>query len=320
MRLAALALVFLFAAACASVQPRALGVPQRAAIAHRGASWDAPEHTLVAFAAARDLGADYLELDLQRTSDGVLVVLHDADLRRTTDVEERFPDRATRGVEAFRFEELRELDAGSWFNEAYPERARAAFVGLKVPTLEEVAALAREGEHRPGLYLEFKDSARFPGIEADVAAALAEAGWLEGREGALYDDEGRVRVGDGAGRVIFQSFELEALERLKELAPRVPRVLLVSARQDLAVPFGERVVAAADVVQGVGPAGGLVWPWSVGMAHGRGLLVHPYVVNERWRMGVLECFGADGMFTDRVDVLLRHVGRPPEEGVEGVLP
>ena len=63
-----------------------LGVPRPAIIAHRGASYFAPEETAPAYLLAREMGVDYLELDLQRTKDGVLIALHDDDLRRTTNV------------------------------------------------------------------------------------------------------------------------------------------------------------------------------------------------------------------------------------------
>eukprot|EP01030_Chromulinospumella_sphaerica_P025326 gene25326-25466_t len=62
------------------------GIPHPAVIAHRGASYDAPESTAAAYKLARDLGADYLELDLQRSKYGVLFALHDNNLQRTTDV------------------------------------------------------------------------------------------------------------------------------------------------------------------------------------------------------------------------------------------
>src|ERR1700752_2110970 len=63
-------------------------------IAHRGASGDAPEHTLAAYELALKQGADFVEPDLQMTRDGVLVCLHDTSLERTTDVAKVFPDRA----------------------------------------------------------------------------------------------------------------------------------------------------------------------------------------------------------------------------------
>ena len=70
-----------------------MGIPHPAVIAHRGASFDAPESTAAAYKLARDLGADYLELDLQRSKDGVLFALHDNNLQRTTDVASKFPER-----------------------------------------------------------------------------------------------------------------------------------------------------------------------------------------------------------------------------------
>ncbi|KAB0560027.1 glycerophosphodiester phosphodiesterase, partial [Pseudomonas palleroniana] len=99
--------------------PKALaalqGIPHPAVIAHRGASFDAPESTAAAYKLARDLGADYLELDLQRSKDGVLFVLHDDSLLRTTDVAVKFPERKDSTANEFTMAELKTLDAGSWF-------------------------------------------------------------------------------------------------------------------------------------------------------------------------------------------------------------
>lgn len=135
--------------------PKALatlqGIPHPAVIAHRGASFDAPESTAAAYKLARDLGADYLELDLQRSKDGVLFVLHDDSLLRTTDVATRFPERKDSPANAFTMAELKTLDAGSWFNAAYPDRARPAFAGLKILTLDEVINIAEGNPARsPG--------------------------------------------------------------------------------------------------------------------------------------------------------------------------
>jgi hypothetical protein len=79
----------------------AAGIPWPAVIAHRGASHDAPEETAPAYLTARELGADYLEADLQRTRDGVLVALHDDTLERTTDVAKVFPGREKEPVSRF---------------------------------------------------------------------------------------------------------------------------------------------------------------------------------------------------------------------------
>ncbi|WP_279637016.1 glycerophosphodiester phosphodiesterase family protein, partial [Pseudomonas aeruginosa] len=159
----------------------AAGVPWPAVIAHRGASYDAPEETAAAYLLARDLGADYLEADVQRSRDGVLVALHDDTLERTTDVAEVFPERAKDPVSSFTLAELKRLDAGSWFNRAFPERARPGFVGLRILTLDEMLDIAEGGANKPGLYLETKVPAQFPGIEDDLRKLLERRGWLQPR-------------------------------------------------------------------------------------------------------------------------------------------
>ncbi len=94
-------------------------------IAHRGASGTRPENTLAAFARAMELGAPMVELDVQLTGDGEVVVLHDWTLDRTTD--------GTGPVGGWSLADLRRLDAGRWFD--------AGFAGERVPTLAEVLDL-----------------------------------------------------------------------------------------------------------------------------------------------------------------------------------
>lgn len=126
-----------------------------AVIAHRGDSGAAPENTLLAVAQALDLGADGVEIDVRRTADGALVLLHDAGPRRTTDGARVFPARAADPVEAFTLAELRRLDAGD---------------GERVPLFAEVLDLV---SGRARLLVEVKDPARYPGVEHAVAAAVA---------------------------------------------------------------------------------------------------------------------------------------------------
>jgi glycerophosphoryl diester phosphodiesterase len=94
--------------------------------AHRGSSRHAPENTLSAVRKAIEQGADYAEIDVQETADGVVVVLHDSDLMRMTGVPKK--------IWEIDYEELQSLDAGSWFSEE--------FRGERIPTLAEVIALA----------------------------------------------------------------------------------------------------------------------------------------------------------------------------------
>lgn len=96
--------------------------------AHRGSSTSAPENTLSAIRQAITDQSDYAEIDVQETSDGVIVVLHDSDLMRVTGEKLNIWETT--------FEEVRELDAGSWFS---PQ-----FAGEKIPTLEEAIEVAQD--------------------------------------------------------------------------------------------------------------------------------------------------------------------------------
>lgn len=100
-----------------------------AVMAHRGTTYWAPEETESAYRWARNIGADYLEVDIQRTSDGVMIALHDDDLKRTTDVEELFLRENSSNYSAgeYSYEDLMKLDAGSWFNKVNAGRARKSF-------------------------------------------------------------------------------------------------------------------------------------------------------------------------------------------------
>ncbi|EPM99943.1 glycerophosphodiester phosphodiesterase, partial [Pseudomonas syringae pv. actinidiae ICMP 18804] len=71
--------------------------------------------------------------------------------------------------------------AGSWFNKAYPDRARDSYNGLQILTLDEVIDIAEGGANKPGLYIETKVPNKFPGVEADLKKVLAKRGWLTQR-------------------------------------------------------------------------------------------------------------------------------------------
>lgn len=130
--------VFLIFSMLSSSQAIAIGV-----VAHRGASAEAPENTLAAFRRAIDLGVDMIELDLQLSRDGVPVAIHDTSIARTCD-----PSREEQ-VHQLSLDELRKLDAGSWFD--------GEFRGEKLPLLLEILSLKRG---KTGLMLELKAGAQ----------------------------------------------------------------------------------------------------------------------------------------------------------------
>ncbi len=123
-------------------------------IAHRGARSLAPENTIAAARKALELGADLWETDVAVTADEKLILFHDDSLKRTTNVEEAFPDREPWVFTTFTLQEIRALDAGSWFVEedpfgqiaagaVSPEEAES-YRGEKVPTLEEALEFTRD--------------------------------------------------------------------------------------------------------------------------------------------------------------------------------
>ncbi|MDR6238341.1 glycerophosphodiester phosphodiesterase family protein [Aureibacter tunicatorum] len=128
-------------------------VKENVVIAHRGTTHWAPEETEAAYRWARNSGAHYLELDLQRTKElrdesgkiiepSVLLALHDDNLLRTTDILDKFPEDSHKHVSELTWSEVSQLDAGSWFNSAKPKRARKSFEGLELLTLEDVAMIS----------------------------------------------------------------------------------------------------------------------------------------------------------------------------------
>lgn len=303
---------------------QALGIPRPAIIAHRGASFLAPEETRPAFLMARELGADYLEFDIQRTRDGILIVLHDDDLSRTTNVTDVFPGREKDTIDTFTFAELQQLDAGSWFNHKFPDRARSSFKGLGILRVEEIIEIAESGSTRPGIYIETKSAHRFPGIERQLVGLLTSRGWI-----------GRTQPGSRA-RVIFQSFEPESLERFKELVPQIPRLLLIDEVMVSKAGWDSLVGKAADVGAGIGTWGSrrasgpdwsaqdapkrymMTWPWYTGRAHRAGLFVHTWTIDDRWEMWMVTLSGADGLFTNRAELALSVHGRSAHVDFDGL--
>ena len=334
------------------------GIAYPAVIAHRGASYDAPESTAAAYKLARDLGADYLELDLQRSKDGVLLALHDDNLLRTSDVASKFPERKNSSVSAFTLAELKPLDAGSWFNQAYPQRARPSYVGLQILTLDEVIDIAQGNpQHKPGLYIETKGPSHFPGIEQDLKTKLQERGWLN--TSGIPSEKGQQAIGEGKGRVVLQTFDKHSLELLRQAMPNVPAVLLLwvaegsieplskvkfadSGEPDKAHYYAKQQpkdraafqqwvdYAKAQGAVGTGPSvalrqGGdqsyadLVQPWMNQYTHEQGLLVHAYTVDEPVDFKQVLDAGVDGIFSNRSAELLTYLKRPPSRSVAQVL-
>jgi glycerophosphoryl diester phosphodiesterase len=259
-------------------------------VAHRGASAYAPEHTFAAYDLALEQGADYIEQDLQLTADGELVVLHDETLDRTA----RGPAESCTGpVHDKTLEQLRQCDMGSWFNEAHPDLADPAFVGLKIPTMREV--IERYGDDAR-YYVETKAPDAQPGMEQALLDLLDET-TLTGERATR------------SRRVIVQSFSAESLQRIRERQPELPLVLLLYTS---GTPIaGSTLDDAAKLAIGIGPSSANVDAALVDAAHERCLDVHPYTVDDPAAMSTLLAAGVDGMFTNAPDVLRAQRSQAP---------
>lgn len=249
-------------------------------IAHRGSSGSAPENTVAAVEFAVDQHATWVEVDVQRSADGELVIMHDTTLARTTDAEEVFPDRAPWNVGDFTLEELRRLDAGSWFS---PD-----FAGEPVPTLREVIeALGR----RSGLLLEFKAPELYAGIEAAIAEEFESIpGYLRS---ALRGD-----------RLVVQSFNHDSMRTFDGLLPEVPTGLLFGER-----PTDEQIVEASSWAEQINPSYRVVDQDVVDAVHDNGMTISVYTIDTGQLMRQYINLGVDGIITNYPGVLRDILGR-----------
>jgi glycerophosphoryl diester phosphodiesterase len=163
--------------------------PRVQVTAHRGHARAAPENTLSAVRKAIESKADYAEVDVQRTADGVVVLLHDRDLKRVAGDPRR--------LDKLPYAKVRKLDVGSWFG--------PAFAGERVPTLAEVIDLSR-GRIKLNIELKFFGPDR--GLARDVALLLHEKGF--------------------ESDCLVTSFNYEALQKVKQHNPQVRTGLIVA--------------------------------------------------------------------------------------------
>jgi glycerophosphoryl diester phosphodiesterase len=284
-KLAAILMVILVAFAAPAVQ----AAPETGStlegpvlnIGHRGASAYAPEHTFASYDLALEQGADYIEIDLQMTADGVLVAMHDKTLNRTATAPEGVPERYCRGLVSTKtLEQIKMCDVGSWFSPEYADQ--------QIPTLEEI--FQRYGTS-VNYYIETKNPDAAPGMEEELVRLLEKYG--------LIPEEGPAEA--ESWQVLIQSFSAESLMKIHELAPRLPLIQLYWAGTSKSIQRDLDAVSAYAV--GIGPYKKDVDAALVEAAHEHCLAVHPYTVNTVEEMEALIALGVDGMFTNNPDLL-----------------
>ncbi len=259
-------------------------------VAHRGARSLAPENTLAAAQAAWQAGAAAWELDVTLSSDGHPLLLHDPDLRRTSNAAQVFPAKQSWLVAEFTLAQIRRLDFGSWFLEADPfgrlaagevsEQQAASYAHLKAPTLQEALEFTRQQGWL--VNLEIKDlSGRRPAPDPVVAVAslVLELG--------LKD------------RVLVSSFNIDYLRQIKTLEPKIATGLLVRQR-----PADPAAAVAAVGALTFHPLQGLYQLQEIRALSRAGLAILPWCVNDRGLAQELWQAGARGVFSDLPQDLL----------------
>ena len=229
-------------------------------IAHRGASQVAPENTLAAFKAAKQLGATWVECDVALTADYVPVIFHDDELSRTSNSHGKLTD--------FSFDELIKLDAGSWFEQK--------FSGEKIPSLYEVLTVCQQLQL--GINIEIKPQffqcqQKFSRI-LEVIKPFWEAGYKD---------------------LLISSFSIRPLAFFLEQAPDIPRALLMQyVRPDW------RYHATRLACVSVNIKASIATPDLVQAIKQLELQVLCYTVNDQHEVNTLMKLGVDGFFSDQL--------------------
>ncbi|KQY57524.1 glycerophosphodiester phosphodiesterase family protein [Nocardioides sp. Root140] len=252
-------------------------------VAHRGASHEIAEHTLGAYLAAIETGADGLECDVRLTADGHLVCVHDRDLRRTA---------SNRGVvSTMDLDELNAFDFSSWKNpwsdlddespDMDPELG-------KVLTLRKLLETVADAGRRIEVAIETKHPTRYGGlVERRLVELLREFGWT---------------AADSPIRVM--SFSFTALQRVERMAPDLPVVMLVEKAHHW--PMLRRLVGK-DWIIGPGIRELTDHPGLGRRLQDSGRRVHVWTVNTDEQLALCRRLGVEAIITDRPAYMLERV-------------
>ena len=243
--------------------------PRPILFAHRGDFAHATENTLPSFEQALQKGADGVELDAKLISDGHVVVIHDATVDRTTNGKGR--------VSSLALEEVRSLDAGSWFNEK--------FAGTKVPLLEEVFDLAGK----------------------DKLINIELTNYSTPHDGLAVKVCELIKKHNNHRQILFSSFFSSNLKIAAEMLPEIPRGLLAMPgliglwARSFGFMFGD--------YQALHPHISNASKEQVQRAHRVKRRIHVWTANSPEEINELKEWGVDGIFTDDPQTAVRVLGR-----------
>jgi glycerophosphoryl diester phosphodiesterase len=246
---------------------------QSSVIAHRGASGYAPENTLAAIQKALAQQADIIEFDVHLSQDGKLIIIHDNDLDRTTNL--------SGAVSDFTLAELKQADAGSWFN--------STFKNEKLPTLSEVLQLIN-GRSQCIIELKGDEEGYYPQLAAKVAQEVADI--------------------KGETWCIIQSYESRYLDELHNINPHLKLVKafiglwpspVLSFYYDTGFRWGRYQVP--EYLWGVNLYYKTITKAQVAAWQNEGIKVWTYTINDESAMKKQLRMGIDGLITNYPDRL-----------------
>lgn len=252
-------------------------------IAHQGGEWLRPSNTLLAFDHAVELGVDVLEMDIHQTADGVIVLMHDATVDRTTN--------GSGAIKAMTFAEIRELDAGYYWTDddtTYPYRGQ----GIQVPTLEEVF------QRYPAMRMNIEIKQETPGMVRPFCQLIRDYNMEE--------------------KILVATFHQSTVAEFRETCPHV---ITSMVEPEIQLFFGLNSFFLGALFQAPGTAFQVPLTSSlpvigevdviterfVRVAHSHNIQVHAWTINETAEMERLIALGVDGIITDRPDLLLEVV-------------
>ncbi|WP_413287646.1 glycerophosphodiester phosphodiesterase [Bdellovibrio sp. HCB337] len=239
-------------------------------VGHRGAPHFAPENTVSSFIKAIELKVDFLEIDVQQTKDGVLVIMHDSTVNRTTD--------GDGDVKDLTFKQIRSLDAGSSYSQD--------FAGEKVPTFEEVLELSQLDPHFKFI-IELKEG-------SDVVSGIEENVVREIRKHGLEN------------RVLLKSFSYPVLQRLRKQLPEAEQIYVyVTAFPSLNLMIDTSLRLQNPLnfdVEYLQPLSKVTHPGFIKKAHKANKKVIVWGVETKAQMQRWIDAGADAIETDRLDI------------------
>jgi glycerophosphoryl diester phosphodiesterase len=281
-------------------------------VAHRGASSDVPEHTLAAYVAAIESGADALECDVRLTRDGHLVCVHDRTVNRTSDGHGVVSDLDLDGLSS--------LDFASWHGElptsadqlltdspylagVAPDRVDSGGGVLTLEMLLGLVADSRANGRTVRMLIETKHPTRYGGlVEKELVELLSRFGWA-----GEPPEHPSVRLpANPDNPVTVMSFAPVALRRVKLQAPQIPTVLLLDrllpVRRDGFLPVGVRSAGPGLHVLRAEPE-------FVAKAHARGYPVYAWTVDAPQDVEFVLDLGVDTIITNRPRAVIDQIDK-----------